>query len=378
MALQFLPDVDFAFKGISNFTFGITENCNMRCRYCCFSGEYTGLRSHSPTKMSAATVEKSIAFVRANAHKTDDITVSFYGGEALLEFETIKLIIRELRGTFGERISFDISTNGLMLTKTVIEEICRLPDTGVSVSLDACRQIHDRRRLGADSSHTFDRIINNLKAFKDHNPGEYQRRIRLMVTFESLDEIEEANQFYPGFKELLGDKGAHISRVMPNFDKGLYLPDSMEKKRRALREALRKRELGEVDFHSLWLADLERKVRKRISLHTGNGRIRLHTCLNSLYSIFITSEGMLYPCEKFGTDSCIGNLDSGIDYRLLRKTAILYTLRRQALCGKCEFAEYCGRCPADLKLSSADMRKMCEDYKNDITNYLEWKHETSF
>lgn len=374
MGLRFLPDTDFSFDGISNFTFGITESCNMRCRYCCFSGDYAGMRAHSSARMSEHTINKAIAFVSRHAHPTDGISVSFYGGEALLEFDAICNIITELRTIFGSRLTCDISTNGLLLSEEVIDRLCLLPDTGISVSLDASPEIHDSRRTNPDGSPTYRRIVRNLSRFKEKYPEEYQRRVRLMVTFESIQELELANASYSRFEALAGQKGIHISRVMPNFDKSIYLPDSVESKRRALRDALRKRNLGIRDFHALWLADLERKVTKRFDMNDGCGNIRLHSCLNSLYSIFITSDGTLYPCEKFGTDCSIGNLDSGIDRLKIKKLAIRYTLRRQVMCGTCPLVEFCGRCLADMKLNAADMRLMCNDYKNDIINYLEF-HE---
>ena len=372
MALTFVPDSSFSLSGITAFTFGMTEQCNMRCLYCCYSGAYMGLRTHSSTTMSRTTLDKAISLMCRTAHPAESISLSFYGGEALLCLDDIEYAVRELKEIFGSRISFDISTNGLLLTHDSVSRICRLPDTGISVSLDGCCSVHDRRRVGGDGSPTFAAIRQNLLDFKQSYPEEYRKRIRLMATFASLDELEEANGEYDAFSELLGDKPPHVSRVMPNFRTGEYLPDTMVQKKTALATALQKRREGREDFHTMLLDDLTRKRRRKFGRHTENGTIMLHTCLNTLGSIYVTADGKLYPCEKFGTRYSIGDVDSGIDHVLLRKVVMTYTLRRQMLCRDCDVAEYCARCPADMKISLTDMRRMCEDYRNDILNSIEF------
>ena len=59
----------------------ITENCNMRCRYCTYHDKYN--ENYICNEMTYETAEKAIELFLKNSIKNEEVFISFYGGEPL-------------------------------------------------------------------------------------------------------------------------------------------------------------------------------------------------------------------------------------------------------------------------------------------------------
>ena len=59
-----LPNVD-------NFVISITENCNLRCTYCCYSGKYKNNRIHGTKSMSADDIDAIYEFIKKTVKSKD-------------------------------------------------------------------------------------------------------------------------------------------------------------------------------------------------------------------------------------------------------------------------------------------------------------------
>lgn len=324
------------------------------------------MRSHSSKFMSKDVLKETIKFIVDNCQKNSEVSVSFFGGEALLRLDDIEETIFTLSKLLGDNVSFDISTNGLLLTDSNIQRIVMFPRTIISVSLDGCKSIHDKNRRDVKGGPTYDRIVSNLRHFQNAYPNEYQRRIRLLVTAGSLADVATMDDHYSEFKKLLGERSPLVSHVFPNFRMGLPYKDSLEQKRKFISDALEARKRGEENFHTLLLDNLTKKANKCTVGYEDGKKIKLWTCLDSLYSLFIDVSGKLFPCEKFGIDQSIGSIQNGLDFGKMRKMTYSYVLRRNIICSKCKYVEYCHRCLADSKMSISEQRKMCSDYMENI------------
>ena len=105
---------------ISSFTIGVTERCNLRCSYCCYSGLYSEHRSHSSRRLSVDQIPSIIDFILKYS-KSKEITVDFYGGESLLELDWIKKFVqtaKEIKTVFW---NFEVSTNGILLVRDIVD-----------------------------------------------------------------------------------------------------------------------------------------------------------------------------------------------------------------------------------------------------------------
>lgn len=77
-------------NGLNQLTLSVTERCNLRCKYCTYSENYSYSRGYSTDDMSFKTAQQAIdqyfALVelgkRYNPYRK--LSVGFYGGEPLL------------------------------------------------------------------------------------------------------------------------------------------------------------------------------------------------------------------------------------------------------------------------------------------------------
>ncbi len=67
----------------------VTQNCNLRCEYCMYSGQYEDIRTHGNLAMSEDIMKKAVNYLIRHSSKSPEITVGFYGGEPLVNFELI-------------------------------------------------------------------------------------------------------------------------------------------------------------------------------------------------------------------------------------------------------------------------------------------------
>ncbi|MBP5596451.1 MAG: radical SAM protein [Pseudobutyrivibrio sp.] len=99
----------------------VSEDCNLSCKYCFFSGEYINSRNRSHRKMTEEIAFKSIDYFfeqmlkikRKHPGKIPAIT--FYGGEPLMNFELIKSCTNHIKRIYPYKYELSITTNGTLL-----------------------------------------------------------------------------------------------------------------------------------------------------------------------------------------------------------------------------------------------------------------------
>ena len=146
--------------GITIFT---TEQCNFRCKYCYEPFEHGA--------MSVEVQDRIIRFVRKHIKKYRSLEISWFGGEPLMGLD----VIRRMSKAFMEICHFykkpyfaSITTNGYLLTEDIFRELLSYHIVKYQITLDGDKQNHDKQRVLADGSGTFDRIIQNLIAIKQN------------------------------------------------------------------------------------------------------------------------------------------------------------------------------------------------------------------
>ena len=69
---------------LSMMTLQVTQNCNLRCKYCVYSGSYVN-RQHTMKRMSWGTAKAAVDFYYKHTKYVQEVTIGFYGGEPLLQ-----------------------------------------------------------------------------------------------------------------------------------------------------------------------------------------------------------------------------------------------------------------------------------------------------
>ena len=113
----------------------LTEGCNLACRHCWLAPKYDPYCSKYPyldIEIIKSIVNEALPLGLASVKLT--------GGEPLMHPSIIKIV--NLINDY--KLKLNIETNGLVLSKEIVNEIAKNVDAFVSVSLDgACTETHD-------------------------------------------------------------------------------------------------------------------------------------------------------------------------------------------------------------------------------------------
>lgn len=141
----------------------VTQNCNLRCKYCVYSGSYVN-RTHTKKRMSFEIAKQAVDFYFAHNTNKDAGVISFYGGEPLLEMELIKKIVVYSEKLYeGKELRFNMTSNATLLTDEIADFLYE-HNFNLTISLDGPEEVHNQSRVFADSkTGTFQCIIKNLE-----------------------------------------------------------------------------------------------------------------------------------------------------------------------------------------------------------------------
>jgi len=154
-------------------SFLLSEDCNMRCTYCF---EHGGFNQKS---MSKEIARLSIEMLIQNAKREglDRISVTLFGGEPLMNFETVKFIIEFLmvkRKADNIGVGVTLITNGTILTEEMADFFRRTgPEVALNIqlSVDGIKEVHDKCRIFKGGGGTFDVIEEKIPLWKSLGDG---------------------------------------------------------------------------------------------------------------------------------------------------------------------------------------------------------------
>jgi uncharacterized protein len=145
----------------------LTENCNANCEYC-----YVNKRKRTTTKENIA---KCLLFLKKVSNPEMNVQIILSGGEPFLEYGLIKYAVSKSRNFFGDDLSIDIPTNGILLDTAKLEFL-KKNKVNLSISIDGLKQQNTNRALnsGGDTFHVLEKKIPLLLKYRDN--------IRLRIT----------------------------------------------------------------------------------------------------------------------------------------------------------------------------------------------------
>ncbi|MDU0458820.1 MAG: geopeptide radical SAM maturase [Geobacteraceae bacterium] len=139
----------------------LTLECNLACPYCYedpFRGHFT---------MSRETADLLVQRLTERMSEGLDVGVDFYGGEALMQPELLKSIatrLGEAAAKHSVSFSFNIFSNGVLLTPAVVQQLLPLGLAAIRLTIDGPPDIHNAQRPFVSGAGSFDRIVSNLLA----------------------------------------------------------------------------------------------------------------------------------------------------------------------------------------------------------------------
>ena len=174
----------FAMPELDMFIIGITEQCNLRCTYCCYSGEYKNSRSHSTKSMLCADIDEIFKFI-GELYPKRPFRIAFYGGEPLTHYSLIQYAIEKANNLWNDEVTFSITTNGTLLAQDKIDWLIA-HHVKLEISIDGTASHHDKCRIDSAGNGSYSRMYQALSYISNEYP-EYVPNLQLLMTLPTLD-----------------------------------------------------------------------------------------------------------------------------------------------------------------------------------------------
>lgn len=174
------------------------QGCNFGCGYCPVP------ETVKKNGSSMLSIEDSLAGIELWQEHLEDVYdpnlqyfIIFYGGEPLLNKETIKaslacLKMKKEAGFLPSDINFMIATNGLLVDDEIIT-MCKEYNVMVTVGLDGPKEPNDALRVDSDGNGTFDRTVTSIKKLVRNGIRTFSSA---SITPFNIDQISAYSSFF--------------------------------------------------------------------------------------------------------------------------------------------------------------------------------------
>jgi len=321
---------------ISVVSLYLTEACNLRCRYCFLKKQ--------PRRLPVDLGRQVVDFMLAGPPKVKQVSVYFFGGEPLIEFETIKeltLYGRSQAAQKGKKLRLGVTTNGTLMTDEILDFLFG-HKISINLSLDGRPETQNMNRQTATGHGSFPLIDGVIDSLLARNPNQ---GARMTYDTKSVHTLYEDHEYLwsRGFKNT-----SPIAAFEDNWTEET-LATAEEQYRliaQAVLERMRAGDLRRVTFLTKYIGRIATLKR----------RIRIPCGVCAAY-IGISVDGVIYPCQRFAADEAcaFGTLHEVTDPEMRRKF-LSFDPRHLEGCDECPARMYCaGGCPAISWLCGGDL-----------------------
>ncbi len=318
----------------------VAHDCNIRCQYCfAAQGAFDGHR----TLMSYETGVKALDFLVANSGNRRQLEVDFFGGEPLMNFETVKRLVtygRSLEQKHNKVFRFTMTTNGVLLDAEKIAYINEEMHNLV-LSIDGRKAVNDRMRGTISGDGTYDLIVPKFQEAVATRAGK-SYYVRGTFTRFSKDFSKDVLHLAE-----LGFDQVSVEPVVAPKSEPYALQDSdvqeLCQEYEALAEMMLEKEKKGEGFNFFHF---------QIDLNRGPCVIkRVLGCGAGAEYLAVTPEGEIYPCHQFVgmPEFRLGSVysDEPVNSRIVSEFAAATVFTKED-CRECWARFYCsGGCHAN-------------------------------
>lgn len=406
--------IDYCFEHVlpRKLILEVTEECNLRCKYC-FNTIGHSVRKHSSIQMTKDIAKKGVdfyfdvytkCFSRILPEKRNDIlktgapNLSWWGGEPLLNWELIKYTFNYFENLPWEKyyipkksIVYSLVTNLTFVNKEMLDFLVE-NNVFLMISLDGSKDEHDLYRLQVNGKGSFDKVIENLDFLLANYPDYCKKRVIIQAVFmDGHSLLSDPNSFlnkyfidefghskvlkvnqYPQKKEnsFISEKWIE---VFPSFGDRIDDFKGMMMKLNQLTDdeiinCLNKNSLWKEELKDVFLID-ERIV---CDLSRGVKTCRkIFTCPIGRDVVYVSTKGDFHICNKTDSSWPIGNVDEGIAKQEVYTYLIEYVNVLKRKCNNCWAIHYCKMCSANL-LNNSKFRLPSELECRYLKDIVKW------
>lgn len=341
----------------------VTQQCNLRCEYCAYSGIYEGNRTHSSNRMSFETAKKAIDFFLEHSTENSNVSIGFYGGEPLLEFDLIKRCVSYIKETCeGKNVTLSMTTNGTLLKDERADFLAENKFV-IGISLDGSKKEHDVCRKFADGRGSFDTVMANIEALSSKYPKYVDKCVSFFTTVNPYMDLNCVLNYFKA-SDIVNDRSIMYNLMVPtNLKEDIPYRESYFQVRKFEYIKMLFFMIGKLDekyVSRLTSSVRDNAVRLKRTLHSRNelGKVMHHggPCMPGILRLFVRYDGSFFPCERVNENLefyRIGSIEEGL---ILEKMRNLLNIGKMTAdeCKNCWNLRHCLMCSNEIEFSGKE------------------------
>jgi uncharacterized protein len=328
-----------------------TLQCNFACDYC-IQGDH-GDHNKFADKMSLETAARACAWAeeRLDALRPKTFTLTFFGGEPLLNMPVVYYMAERMWHACDARgvaFTHSLITNGLLLTEEIVDRLTPYGLGGVKITLDGDRDTHNRMRPLRGGQGTFDRIMRNVSAvagkcrisiggnFDESSVDSYPALLDFLQEQPFADQIARVN-FKPIIRPLQPEQPKGLIPLTVVSDSGKPLNGTCMTTAGGGSSAC-----DGCNLLSGRMADLRDETKAR-GFSTSDG-VHMGPCeIHAKHSYTMGPDGGLFACPGFTSDAAqsTGHIDGRQDARRASAASRYEQITAWHECDGCAFIPVC-------------------------------------
>lgn len=358
---------------------GITEKCNMRCKYCIYSGHYENERKHSERNISLDNLKKAIDYFYSISKNKNKI-FNFYGGEPFVKFDAIKESVNYIN-SIDSSAKFYITTNGTLLSDDIITWFTNNKNVTLYVSLAGTPQTHDELRVFKNELPTFSIIKNNILKLKKIDFDSFAKRVHFIFNifddiqlfeiqkFWEEDDLFKGNEFLPEitYIDCYGDDGTIAllqEKILSKHNhQSTPLEDYIDK-------------VKNNDMNNIITSHFDNKFMRIHRRNDAVGNVFSGVCRPFAKKMFVDVDGNVHMCENFVNGKDFGDINDTFEVEKIKSLLSKYKVARGYACSQCWASKLCSLCYRDVIDRNGDINQtrgkvLCNNERMSIMSLLE-------
>lgn len=301
-------------------TLFLTEKCNMRCTYCY-------LKNKTDDIMSWEIANKAVNLLIQDDREK---SLSFFGGEPLLQSDLLLDIASYVRERYGQRISLSVTTNGILLTPSIMEKLNQY-NIFVVLSLDGYGEEANKYRKLCKGQNPWPTLENNLNQIAIKDIG----AVRMTIVPDSV------SMLYDNFSCLLSLGFKYINFAID------YTSVWTEEDLNSYKEQF-------IKILQLYYCQIIQGKRIHIDIvdhiaYSAIGKWKIG-CHYGCGSFAVSAKGYVFPCHREVLEN---TFDEGIlldDFIAKKKWQdYIFLENNDRICKECDLYNRCAICMVNIK-----------------------------
>ena len=307
----------------------IAGKCNLVCPYC-FARSSNGFAFKS---MSVEECVQSVEFMLKSNPDAPNYTVTFFGGEPFLEFDTLRGVVTHVEQEFSKKkINFTVTTNGTIMNEAMVEFI-KQHNIMLLISIDWPQAITNALRPHCAGRDTYADIMHSVEMLRRQDVS---LELRATIAAGSVNLVETAKffeQMLLPYHFVFCFDSQHSNNEHSNWNEMALsvLASQLDELFEFYFSLMQK----QVYIYGYWFLDL---------IHAISSRKLSFTPCGSGVNIFSTTDGgRIFGCMNFASnpETSIGCIKLGVDEDLRLRYSARPTCHT-VQCTSCTARYFCG------------------------------------